>query len=206
MLVVCSSCRGSAVTLSGTGAGGVGHTEIWIFGSILWVSRTGMESLIFKNSIFFTTANTETPAQDTGIEMKQVKVKQLHQAGLGNHRSKLLSNTWLKENRTCYRLNVILQGIFLALEEQGKMEKCTGFLKTLVWCCLGLFHITCGNKFALFLSSPPIWLRSFGSEAPRRSRHGFSIGANWSSLPIARLRSFLRCEDALPYAEMPFKR
>jgi len=52
-----------------------------------------MESLIFKNSIFFTTANTETPAQDTGIEMKQVKVKQLHQAGLGNHRSKLLSNT-----------------------------------------------------------------------------------------------------------------
>lgn len=45
----------------------------------------------FKNSIFFTTVNTETPDQDTGIAMKQVKVKQF-QAGLGNNSSKPFSN------------------------------------------------------------------------------------------------------------------
>lgn len=31
----------------------------------------------FKNSIFFTTVKTEVPAQDGGIAMKPVKVKQL---------------------------------------------------------------------------------------------------------------------------------
>lgn len=35
----------------------------------------------FKNSIFFTSVNTEAPAQDPEIATKQVKVKQL-QAGL----------------------------------------------------------------------------------------------------------------------------
>lgn len=48
MLVICSGCRGRAVTLSGTGGGRVGHTEIWILGSILEVRKTRMEGLILN--------------------------------------------------------------------------------------------------------------------------------------------------------------
>lgn len=45
----------------------------------------------FKYSVFFTTVNTEAPAQDTGIATRQVKAEQL-QAELGNQSSKLFSN------------------------------------------------------------------------------------------------------------------
>lgn len=121
--------RGRAVAPGGRGAGRAGHTEIWIFRTIWGVHKIWMWGLILKTACVLQLSILKLQLRTQGSQWCKWRISSFS-AGLGNHSSKTFHNIWLKkEKKTPHRLDVILKGIFLGLEEQRKMEKMNRIFK-----------------------------------------------------------------------------